>query len=330
MTIDQEKVSVIIPILNSVECLPTCLGSVIAAMKDYGNAELILIDNGSTDGSYEMLLSDYARVAKIEQIKGVTISALRNRGAGLAQGNYLCFIDSDCVISRDYFGRAMEVFATIGADATGCYYGLPPSPTWIAETWHHLHWRQGDGYVPYLYAGNFIIKKDVFERIGRFDESLITGEDAELGLRLTADGYKIYKAEAVSAIHLDNPKSLLAFFKKQAWHGLGMFGGLKSTSLDKPLAMTFVHLILTVVAALNLLLNPGPLWVRSAAFVLATATVPLLTVFYRSAWRGKIYRPMRSWLLYYLYFAARVYALFKIIVLSFSRSGRPQARLHPS
>src|SRR5713226_8115074 len=42
MTIDQEKVSVIIPVLNSVECLPTGLGSVIAAMKDYGNAELIL------------------------------------------------------------------------------------------------------------------------------------------------------------------------------------------------------------------------------------------------------------------------------------------------
>ena len=132
------KISVIVPVFNSKEYLRTCLESVTAAINEYGAAELILIDNGSTDGSYEILLSDYKNAAQVCQIKGVTISALRNHGARLAQGEYLSFIDSDCVIPKHYFHSAMAVFTSREADAAGCYYSLPETPCWIEETWENL------------------------------------------------------------------------------------------------------------------------------------------------------------------------------------------------
>jgi glycosyltransferase involved in cell wall biosynthesis len=315
MIIERTGVSVVIPIFNSLKTLSACIGSVIIAMENYGSAELILIDNGSADGSYEMLLSNYARVAKIEQIKGATISALRNCGARLAKGSYLCFIDSDCVIRRDYFHRAMEVFSSINPAATGCSYELPELPHWIEETWHRLHQHSEDGYVVYLNSGNFIVAKETFLKVGGFDETLMTGEDAELGQRLCNTGFQIYECHIVSAIHLGNPKSLRGFFQKQVWHGLGMFGTSRVSAFDKPVFMTFLHLSLNVLAILVLLLAPVSLRMRFVLFVVLSALAPAFAVLYRWIQQRSVIRPLRAITLYYLYFSARVWALIRIGML---------------
>jgi len=62
------------------------LTSVVEAMEDFRDTELILVDNSSTDGSYEVLQLEYAGRAKILQIKGVTIAILRNHGTRVARG----------------------------------------------------------------------------------------------------------------------------------------------------------------------------------------------------------------------------------------------------
>ena len=309
-----EKISVIIPVFNSMATLRPCLESVVTAIEHYGNAELIVLDNGSSDGSYEWLLRTYGRAARIEQIPGVSISALRNRGAAQAGGEYLSFIDSDCVVPADYFQAAMQVFRSIAADAAGCEYELPSSPTWLEETWHHLHWRPADGYVPYLYSGNLLMHRAVFEGVGGFDEGLLTGEDAELGLKTTRAGYRIYRSHQIPAVHLGNPKNLGAFFRKQVWHSLGMFGSLSISALDKPLLLTFVHVALVLLGIAGLLWAPCGLWLRLAGFLLVTSLAPLATVLHRSVQRGGLYRPFRSLLLYHVYFAARAYALLLLAI----------------
>lgn len=306
------KISIIIPVFNSMRYLGRSLPSVVEAMEDFRDTELILVDNGSTDGSYEVLQSEYAGRAKILQIKGVTISTLRNQGARMAHGEYLSYIDSDFVIPRDYFHRAMNVFAAVQADASGCYCSLPPDAHWIEETWHFLLRRRVNTFVPYLFAGNFIIKKDVFDRIGGFDEKLVTGEDTELGLRLNTLGFRVYVSPEMAAIHLGNPKTLGEFFRKHTWHGLGMFGSLKWSWLDKPLLMTFAYLGLTAAGAANLFLGRLP-WrwrvVLSAGLLLAA---PAASVAYRYFASRTFCRPVRSLLLYEVYLAARSYALFKV------------------
>jgi glycosyltransferase involved in cell wall biosynthesis len=307
------RFSVVIPVLNAIEYLKSCLDSVTAAISRYQNAELIVVDNGSTDGSYEMLLADYATVAKIFQQECITIGALRNFGARAASGDYLCFIDSDCVIDEDYFEQAASVFASLIVASAGSMYALPPQPKWIEETWDLLHRRPKDSYVSYLNSGNFIIARNVFQKIGGFDETLVTGEDAEIGLRLGAAGFKIYNARQIKAVHLGNPKTLRAFIRKQIWHGLGMFGSARVHWFDKPLLLTLAHLFLTAAGIANLFVGRADFAWRAFVCVVSAFLAPLAAVIYRSVQAGKIRRPLRLTFLYGLYFFSRVFALLLIV-----------------
>ena len=309
-----EKISVIVPVFNSAAYLRQCLDSIVAAIQEYGNTELILIDNGSTDGSYEMLHSLYGQLAKIHQVQGATVAALRNFGAQLASGDYLSFIDSDCVVPRRYFVRAIEILASTKAASTGCKVTMPDHPTWIEETWMRLHEPIRDSYVHYLNSANFIVNRVAFDSVGGFDERLVTGEDAEIGLRLLSGGFKIYQSRSLAVVHLRNPKTLITFFRKEVWHGLGMFGTFKRSALDKPVLMTFLHLFLNLVGLATLLLSRVGVYERLGIFLVLSAFAPAATVFFRSFKRGGIYRPIRSWFLYWIYYMARIQALGTILV----------------
>jgi glycosyltransferase involved in cell wall biosynthesis len=140
------KFSVIVPVFNSGRHLKPALDSMMVAVEEYGNAELIVLDNGSTDGSYELLERDYKK-AHTSRLPGLTIAALRNHGGKLADGEYLTFIDSDCVVPSEYFNQALNVFNSGKADATGSMVTVPDTANWIERSWHALHERKGDGYV---------------------------------------------------------------------------------------------------------------------------------------------------------------------------------------
>lgn len=307
------KFSVIIPVFNSKHCLRACLDSVLAAMASYGNAELIVIDNGSTDGSYEVLLNEYGIHARILRIRGITVGALRNRGAALAEGEFLSFIDSDCIVDPDYFRQALDVLRT-RADATGAKYELPASPHWIEETWYKIHARSHDGFVNYLNAGNFLIRRQTFQAVNGFDETLIATEDSELCQRLNQSGFKVYEAHAVRSIHLGGDKSLRVFFRKTSWRTLGMFGMLKQSWISPPLFTTFAHMLLCLGAVLILFIPPSSLAVRMALSISLFNLAPFATVLYRGWQRKRFYAPLRAILLYHVYFLGRFYALYKLIV----------------
>lgn len=313
------KVSVIIPVFNSKATLKVCLDSVLAAAGHLGDAELIVVDHGSTDGSYELLCGSYGHVARIIQHRGGTIASLRNHGARLAQGEYLCFIDSDCVLSEQHLENAMRVFERVDADATGCKCDLPSSPHWVEETWAGLHRRTHDGYVNYLNAGNFVVKRMVFERVGGFDERLPTDEDADLGGRMLAAGFSIYEAHDVSAVHLGNPKSLVGFFKKELWRGSGMFRMHRRPYLDRVFLATIVHVCLfTLGMILALALKVSPEW-RIGIAISGLLPVPAATLCFRFGKSRRVYRPFRALLLYCLFFAAKGAAMTRETVRVFGR-----------
>jgi glycosyltransferase involved in cell wall biosynthesis len=326
--VDDIVISVIIPTFNSMRCLRDCLESVVTASQRCKGVELIIIDNGSADGTYEYLVSNYASRARLFQIKDVTVAGLRNYGARISRAQYLSFIDSDCVIPPDYFQSALAVFASRDADATGNYYDLPQSTGWVQETWYNLNRRATNRYVPYLFAGNFIVKRSVFELVGGFDETLITGEDAELGVRMTKAGYKIFASADVSALHLAIQRSVAEFFRKNAWHGLGMFGSARIVWFDKPLLMTFAHILFTAAGLISLFCASEELGLRLAVLLLLSLAVPSAAVVYRTAKRGQVYRPLRSLLLFYVFFTARIYAVFFLTWnrISGARRGRKPLR----
>lgn len=314
MPSDKPVVTVIVPVYNSRGVLESCLNSILGAMASFGKAELILIDNGSTDGSYEFLRDRHAGDARLLQQTRGTIASLRNCGAQIANGEFLCFIDSDCVISPRHLRNAMGVFNTVNPAATGCKCSLPSSATWVEETWQKLHARTRDGFINYLNSGNFIIKRDVFRKIGGFNENLVADEDADLGQRMEAAGFRTYECHELAAIHLRNPKNLRDFFWKEAWRGSSLLRRPEGMPVDKALAMTFAHMLMLAVGVSMVFLAGMPIPFRIGLALCLTFLVPAATVGYRFAALGKVYRPLRSVLLYFVWFSAKACAVCSQIV----------------
>ena len=312
MTEIKGKFSVVVPVLNSKQHLRACLNSILAAIEQYGNAELIVLDNGSEDGSYEILLNEYGGRAHVQQIRNIAVGALRNRGAALADGEFLAFVDSDCVIVPDYFEQSVRALQRSGADATGSEYALEDFSNWIETTWYVIHIPSHDGLVKFITAGNFVVRRQAFLAVNGFDETMISVEDMDLGVRLNKAGFKIYQAHAVRAFHPGGDKNLRTFFLKNTWRSIGMFGTLKNTLLFKPIITVVAHASLMILAVGILFVPHLSLIMRVALSGLFFNLAPLLTILYRALQVKRVYKPFQSMLLYHLNFLAQLYAMWNI------------------
>lgn len=103
------RLSIIVPIYNTEKYLVACLDSIIN--QTYKNLEIILINDGSIDGSKsicEAYASKDKRILLIDKANGGQASA-RNKGLNLATGDCIAFVDSDDTISKDLFQKNMQV-----------------------------------------------------------------------------------------------------------------------------------------------------------------------------------------------------------------------------
>lgn len=103
-----EKISVIVPVYNSIKCLEKCVQSIRA--QTYMNLEILLIDDGSTDGTdklCERLAAEDSRIRTYHKKNGGASSA-RNVGIKLASGEYIGFVDSDDYIEPDMYELMIE------------------------------------------------------------------------------------------------------------------------------------------------------------------------------------------------------------------------------
>ena len=300
-------ISAIVPIYNKIGFLRDSLDSIVAAATRHGNVELVFVDHQSTDGSWE-LLSEYAAVASIHRMRGGTISAVRNFGVRQARARLLAFIDCDCVVPSSHFVEMERVFETTTAVAAGREYDIPAAPHWTERTWYGLHALERDNECRFINAGNFAVRRDAFEAIGGFDEALGTGEDSDICARLCSRGGVLLETSRLNVVHLGNPKSVAAFFRKQLWHGSGiLYGG--SMRLDKATVMIVAHGLAIVSAAIAALAPGMPPAIRVGLVLALLLAVPTATVAYRAAEGGRVREPARAVALYSVFYLARVTAL---------------------
>ncbi len=100
------KISIVIPVYNGYKTLEGCLDSAIS--QDYENTEIIAVDDGSTDSSYDILKS-YSQVITIKQ-KNTGVSAARNAGIVRATGDYIAFLDQDDMWSTSKLSEQSSCF----------------------------------------------------------------------------------------------------------------------------------------------------------------------------------------------------------------------------
>lgn len=115
---NKAKISVIVPIYNAIKYLGATLESLSAVTEP--DIEIILVDDGSTDGSGELCDAIFdTRVRVIHKNNG-GVSSARNAGLDVATGDYIAFLDADDLILPDTYSRLLGAAEATGADITQC------------------------------------------------------------------------------------------------------------------------------------------------------------------------------------------------------------------
>jgi len=308
------RIDVVLPVYNKLRFLRDAVGSVVEAAGVHGYTQVWLVDNGSTDGSYELLVEQFGNRARVLRLMTGTIAAVRNIGANHGSAPIISFIDCDCVVPNDYFTRLEAVFEETNADATGCAVVLPPKPTWTEAVWNRMHDDGANGTRAWINSANFAVRRSIFEQIGGFNEACETDEDTEICHRLRRAGGRLVSDRRLAAAHLDNAKTVTAFFRKERWRGLGMFSTSSVGSIDKPTAMLFAHILAIAAAIAIVVFAPIPLWTGGLVAVVSALLVPVTTVLYRRRSSIAQFSFGRAVLLYEVFYLARLNALAIIAV----------------
>ncbi len=200
-------VSVIVPLYNGIRFVGEALDSIAA--QDYGNVEVIVVDDGSTDGS-PALATDRGFTLLRQEQRGA--GAARNAGVDAARGEILAFLDQDDVWLPAKLRRQVEVL-TAHPDAI-CIaqqtYFLEPGatvPPWFGRT--ELLQYDHAGWAPSCLA----VRRPVFEQVGRFEESLRHGSDVDWFARAAHLKINVEKPEETLVrrrIHNGNDSASLA------------------------------------------------------------------------------------------------------------------------
>jgi len=196
--------SVIIPTYNREKLLSEILDFVIN--QTYSKFEIIIIDDGSTDNTYENLkskihLHNYINYYRQEN-RGV--SSARNLGAKKSIGNYLIFLDSDDILIKD---ALMNFKNSINNDEDIIHADMAKKikdseKIEIIKARNPYGNGKGNGiYIP----GAFCIKKIFFEKIGGYDENIKYGENTELKFRIDTENPKRSYTNKPSIIYKDTP-----------------------------------------------------------------------------------------------------------------------------
>jgi glycosyltransferase involved in cell wall biosynthesis len=273
------------------------------------------MDNGSTDRTHQILENlGYT----FHVLLGVNVSTLRNRGAAIANGDFLAFVDADVELAwrwRD----SLSVFTDRSVVATGCFPGVPKDATWVQQTWD-LHQRRRDASIgvrpaAWLSSMNLIVRRESFIVAGGFNEQLITAEDVDMCYRLGRCGTILYNS-AVAAVHWGEAKDLKRFWQKEVWRGLGNLRGLKShgfrwdelPSLGYPGYMGLVVILFVLGIGIDMSHRQ---FLYTPFFVALLVLPPFLLALHTAAIEKNLWALFRLFILYLVYGLARAYAMVK-------------------
>lgn len=198
---DDTPVSVVIPAYNYAHYLPAAIASALA--QTYPALEVLVIDDGSTDGAREVVerISD-TRVRYIRQ-ENAGLSAARNTGVKEARHAFVAFLDADDCWEPELLARAMAQFAALPADYGAVAAGsrkMGPDSTLLPDKPYRL---RDDGELTARdfclknapLSSSVVLRKAVFEQCGNFDVLLRSSEDRDFWLRLTSGGWRFWFIE---------------------------------------------------------------------------------------------------------------------------------------
>lgn len=327
----QPALSVIIPVHNGGAHLPRCLDALrVSDLKEY---EVIVVDDGSTDGSGDVARARGFEVVRLGERRGP--AAARNEGARRARADILLFLDADVVARPDTLARVETFFKEHEETAAlfGSYDDAPDARGFVSQyknLAHHFIHQRSRADAETFWAGCGAVRREAFAAAGGFDEMKYTRpsiEDIELGRGLRRRGFAVTLDSGLQVKHLKRwtLASLLradVFARALPWSRLILEEGsmprdLNLRASDRASAALACAALLTLTLASVALLFPGtfstpvislpaPLFCASASMMVVVFVLNLPFLRFMRARRGALFSLASFALLtlYYVYSAS--------------------------
>ena len=229
------NISVVIPTYNRIELLKRSIDSVIN--QTIKPSEIIIVDDGSNDGTEAMVKKKYDSLKLIKQ-KNKGASAARNSGIKASSGEWICFLDSDDEWKNDKLEKQITAVAN-----NSDYKFFHSNEIWIKNGKRINQKKKHKKYGGDIFKkcldmcrispSSVLIDKNIFEEIGFFNENLVVCEDYELWLRI-CDKYEVFFIDEPLIIKHGGHQDQLSYsIDSIEYHRIKALEYLLSTSLSK-------------------------------------------------------------------------------------------------
>jgi glycosyltransferase involved in cell wall biosynthesis len=222
-------VSVVVPCRNEKDHIEKCVRSILAQEEVAGGFEVIVIDGDSDDGTravLDRLGEEDGRVRVLRNRRRIVSSAF-NLGIRAARGRYIALMGAHNHYASDYLRESVAALERTGADNVGGAM-ICEGKSWFqkaAAAAHHSRFSAGgarwhnfeyEGPADTVFGG--VYRREVFDRIGLFDEDLVRNQDDEFNLRLRRAGGKIWQSPRIRSWYCPRD-SLRALFQQYLQYG---------------------------------------------------------------------------------------------------------------
>jgi GT2 family glycosyltransferase len=212
------QASVVVCTYNGAATIDACMQALRAL--DYPDAELIVVDDGSTDGAGELAAEHGVRVIRTEN-QG--LSAARNTGVAAASGEIVAFCDDDCMPDPQWL-RYLVASLLDGDDAGVGGPNVPPPDSVVADSVGHapggpMHVLVSESIAEHIPGCNMAFRRTALEQVGGFDPRFrVAGDDVDLCWRLQEAGGTLGFSPAALVWHRARG-SARAYLRQQAGYG---------------------------------------------------------------------------------------------------------------
>jgi glycosyltransferase involved in cell wall biosynthesis len=194
------RVSIVIPALNDSASLQLSLAAIIRETTG-SDAEIIVVDNGSSDDTPVVAQTFGARVLLEHQNPGSPYSA-RNRGIEASSGEVVILLDATCVPQPGWLKAGLSALGDLGGIVGGhvrfSFKGNRPTAAEAFDAMIHIQMEREITLHQRAMTANLFIRRDVFSRQGLFREGIRSGEDVRWTANAARTGERLdYSAEAV-------------------------------------------------------------------------------------------------------------------------------------
>jgi glycosyltransferase involved in cell wall biosynthesis len=303
---DFKFISVVIPAHNEQKYISECLKSLISQDYPKNSYEIIVVDNNSSDKTQEIAI---AFGVKIINQKSGPVGTVRNTGANQAIGEFLAFIDADCVAPESWLSRGVQLLLTdLTVHGGGC--NLRPHPFWMEKAWL----LESKEPPKDLLGGCIFIRKSDFLLVGSFDETITAGEDTKLSVALRNRNYQVIMTEELNVIHLGNPTTVKSFFLRQVWHSENYLQNWSETVKDPTFYLLSLFLVGIILFFSSIIHQSVIILVIGITLV---ATIPSVFTLKRLLRSRDIHQNLRNlpaiYFLDFIYLSGRVFGLVKSV-----------------